>query len=354
MIELRNVLFLAEETRIGGAETYFYELERRINRERINLSSMAVKGEAFSQVSFPEKMTYYSFSPYSRVKHIRDFLLQNSTDVVHANSLQLAFCASVAIKSLGLSVPLVYTKHNLTKAEKVFPKLLPAFVNRNVDKIVSICKIDRDNLIEQGVKEDAITVINNGVDLSRHPFSPHYEFDQVFSGEGNVGILARLSKEKRHELFLMVAQELHLYYPNLKFYIGGDGPERMRLIRLSKDNRQTGYVSFLGNVDSGQFLEEMDFLFLVSEREVLPMSILEAMATGCVVVSGDVGGVRDIVSSDTGFLVPDDSVQSFVATFLEACKTNQQSRLMSARKFVEDNHSVITMVNHHEELYESL
>lgn len=40
-----NVLFLAEELRVGGAETYFYSLENNINRNDFNFYCMAVDGE---------------------------------------------------------------------------------------------------------------------------------------------------------------------------------------------------------------------------------------------------------------------------------------------------------------------
>lgn len=36
------ILFLAEELRTGGAETYFYTLEKRINRDHFSFHSMAV------------------------------------------------------------------------------------------------------------------------------------------------------------------------------------------------------------------------------------------------------------------------------------------------------------------------
>ena len=45
-----NVLFLAEELRVGGAETYFYSLENNINRNDFNFYCMAVDGEQKSDV----------------------------------------------------------------------------------------------------------------------------------------------------------------------------------------------------------------------------------------------------------------------------------------------------------------
>lgn len=50
----------------------------------------------------------------------------------------------------------------------------------------------------------------------------------------------------------------------------------------------------------------IDLFVNVSESEGLPVSIMEAMASGIPVIATDVGGTAEIVNSDNGFLIPKD------------------------------------------------
>lgn len=85
-----------------------------------------------------------------------------------------------------------------------------------------------------------------------------------------------------------------------KFYltIGGDG-EVDKLTRFIKDNGLEELVDYKGWIsgrDKLQLLETSDVYILPSYNEGLPISILEAMSYGLVVVSTYVGGIPEIVT----------------------------------------------------------
>jgi glycosyltransferase involved in cell wall biosynthesis len=72
-------------------------------------------------------------------------------------------------------------------------------------------------------------------------------------------------------------------------------------------------VRLLGRrADIPDLLPGFDIFALASEREEMPMAILEAMATGLPVVAIDVGGVPEMVhEGETGLLVPARDVAAF-------------------------------------------
>lgn len=350
-----TVLFLAEELRTGGAETYFYALEKRINRDHFLFHSMAVPSDSERLLAFPEYFTPYTFSLRSRIKTIVDFAKENSPSIVHANSLRLCFCAAVAKKIGNYDFKIVYTKHNITALEKMSKTLFAKFVNDNVDTLIAICGTDRAALSVAGVNESLIHQINNGVDLERYDFCQREWWRAGESKELHVGILARLSPEKRHDLFIDIADMVHQKYPKVSFSIAGDGVEFKSIETRIKSKHLEKAVKMLGRVDSQEYLKTVDILFLVSDREVMPMSLLEGMASGCVIVSRAVGGVEDIVSSDTGFLVTSDHPADYLRVIdliLDSKSINETA--FKARELVEKEYALSSSIRSHSELYKAL
>ena len=89
--------------------------------------------------------------------------------------------------------------------------------------------------------------------------------------------------------------------PDLLFVVGGTGPERDALLAASggaENFRLLGEVS-----DRRSFYAALDVFVLPSLHEALPMTILEAMASGVPVIASDLEGVASALG-DTGLLVP--------------------------------------------------
>jgi glycosyltransferase involved in cell wall biosynthesis len=73
-------------------------------------------------------------------------------------------------------------------------------------------------------------------------------------------------------------------------------------------------ISFqlMGNVKNEEIqkyysLNQVDLFINVSEYEGIPISIMEAMAYGIPCLATNVGGVREIVNDDNGFLLNKDT-----------------------------------------------
>ena len=296
-----KVLFLAEELRVGGAETYFYRLEHGINRDVIDFQTMAVPSGALDKLQHPEAFSAYTFSPVDRVRSIARKLTSQDFAVVHANSLRLCLCAFVARRIARSDTKLVYTRHNETILEKLSRRVYYWAVNHMADAIIAICKTEKESFIANGISERKVLLINNAVDTNRFSFSQRFaEADRILP---RIGILARISPEKRHDLFLDIAVAYHALHPRAVFYIAGDGPDYEKVADKISDRGIGGYVHMLGRVDAARFLPAVDILLLVSDREVMPMSILEGMASGCGIIARSVGGIKDVVTSETGVLI---------------------------------------------------
>lgn len=341
-----NVLFLAEELRVGGAETYFYSLENNINRNDFNFYCMAVDGEQKSKLLYPQNYYSYSFSVLDRYKKVVDICKLKKIDVIHVNSLRLAFVAA-AVKKIIKKLRVIYTRHNITALEKKSKKIYSRFLNKNIDCINAICYAEKKYLISIGVNENKIKVIYNGINTDKFEYLPRQNKDKKIY----IGILARVDKVKNHRLFLQIAKLIHNQYPETYFYIGGDGPDFDNIKQIIVDFDMSAYVEMCGYVNAKEFLPKLDFIYLVSEREVFPISLIEAMATGVIVISKNLGGIKELTDG-TGYLVDGDNPKDYLIAFENAieCETLEQKRIL-ARKKAEDLFSIKNMVSQIENMY---
>jgi glycosyltransferase involved in cell wall biosynthesis len=169
-----------------------------------------------------------------------------------------------------------------------------------------------------------------------------------------IGIVARLVPIKAHDLFLEAARSVALARPEAQFLIIGDGELRESLEhraralgfevvshssgqpslrRGSRGRSEHGAVHFLGlRSDMASVYADLDLVVLCSRNEGLPVTIIEALAAACPVVSTEVGAVRDLVTpGETGRLVPPGDVQALACAVLDQLDDPALAEAMARR-----------------------
>lgn len=167
---------------------------------------------------------------------------------------------------------------------------------------VCVCGAARKVLIEEyRYCPGRVHVIPNGVDtkrftreekgLSRHALGiPHDAL--VF------GVISRLSVEKNLDLAVTAFNDLVEQAPKARtrLVIVGDGPERKKLQTLAANSPASNMIQFFDyTVSPEKFFPLLDFFLLTSIYEGMPLALLEAMASGCIPIASNVGGVSEVV-----------------------------------------------------------
>jgi glycosyltransferase involved in cell wall biosynthesis len=119
--------------------------------------------------------------------------------------------------------------------------------------------------------------------------------------------LGRLGRRKGIYVLLTALAAAKKQYPEVMLLCGGDGElDEVRAAANRLDIRDN--VQILGWVqgpEKDSLLESASIFVLPSFAEGLPMSVLEAMATGLPVISTPVGGIPEVITHGTeGLLIP--------------------------------------------------
>ena len=97
-------------------------------------------------------------------------------------------------------------------------------------------------------------------------------------------------------------------FPAARMTVAGSGPELDNLVALSRELGVAAQVTFAGRLDNDRIAElyrTADLFLNASVVDNMPISILEALASGVPVVSTDVGGIPFLVDNEkTALLVP--------------------------------------------------
>ena len=171
-----------------------------------------------------------------------------------------------------------------------YKRLLFARTLRAAQRIIVFSQ-DQAKLVTQKYKVEpsAIAIIPNGV-ASQYFFKG----ERTLPAKPTLLFVGRLSPQKNVQQLL---HALHGVSDTFQTIIVGEGSLAAELQKLSRDLALQN-VAFLGRVEGEELLtlyRQATVFVLPSEREGMPLVVIEAMAMGLPVVATDVLGTRDLV-----------------------------------------------------------
>lgn len=252
-------------------------------------------------------------------KAIRDF----SPDVIHMHKSRMHYFLLPML--LSKVCVRIYTVHSLASNDtrnRWLQKLMSFSFRRCHVQPVAISDICRDSIVELYHLESAgIPCIYNGIDIER--FQNPRERKAPEKGKMKFVSVGRLSFEKNYSLLIRSAVQIHSQWPEVEFYVLGDGPLRSDLEEQIEVHNTKGYFHLLGNItDVPSHLWNADAFLMTSDYEGLPMTVLEAIAAGLPIVSTKAGGIADVVrDGQNGFLVECGDESGFVNAVNKLCRS---------------------------------
>lgn len=210
----------------------------------------------------------------------------------------------------------------------------------------------RQRLIEDCGFPSATTItIPNGVALRE--FTPDAMERQGLRRQLGLGLqevvlvcVASLIEQKRVDVLLAALAQLNGQNIRFRCVILGEGALRESLETRAVELGLSGSVAFLGfQPDVRAYLRAADIFVLTSDKEGMPLSILEAMACGLPCVVTRVGGNAELVTDGAeGYLLPPGDANAIGRTLRELIGQTELRDAMSAaaRKRVQEKFDIET------------
>jgi glycosyltransferase involved in cell wall biosynthesis len=231
--------------------------------------------------------------------------------------------------------------------------------------LVAVSPEVRDDLVRLGVAPASkFTVIRLGLDLERRIEAPPGARERVRAELGIavdsfvVSWLGRMTGIKRVDDLLRAFAELRGRGVDAVHLLLGDGPDRPELETLAAELGIGDAVRFTGfRADVGSIYHASDVVALSSANEGTPVSLIEALAAGCPVVTTDVGGAFDVVDEGrAGVLVPFGDLRAFADALEDLARSPGRRRELgeAGRRHVLARYSVERLLDDVDELYRSL
>ncbi len=178
--------------------------------------------------------------------------------------------------------------------------------------------------------ERVLHVVPNGIDLARFSGAAPMPAPK---GDGPViGTIAALRPEKNIGRLLRAFAALRAMRP-ARLVIVGDGPERPGLEALAAALGIAADTHFAGHSTmSERWLAGFDVFALSSDTEQMPLSLLEAMASGLPAVCTDVGDVRAMLAAENAPYVTAVTDEAFASGLTSIVTVSDRAAIGAANR----------------------
>ena len=267
-------------------------------------------------------------------------LEEKQIDLIHANSLAAGLIGGIAAKLYG--IPIVMHKRYAT-AYGVLDRICEALL----DRVILVSEATRWTFAPHSKQ----VLIYNGVELSSFQSSSQVEHQRNPDPIGAetlranlnlnpdallVGIVTRITPEKGIHTLIEATAKLKTS-PNIQLLVVGGPyfPKDAEYIDSLKAQVRKNlgiadrviFTGFLEETDA--ILSLLDVVLLASTiPEACPRTIIEAMAAGVPVIATPLGGSKELVTPETGILVPAEAADAFAEAITQLAEDAERRKRM--------------------------
>ncbi len=333
-----KICVMLPRLRIGGAEMQVLGLLANIDRLRFEPHlCVFTRGDAKMEEAARRNVESFTCLDFRWRKlpvvfpRLVRYLKRERFDILHAHLAMADSFGRIAARFAGVPV-LMTTEHGKHLWKGRLYLMMERILARSTDMRICVSDdIARIRVNRESTPDEKLVVIPNSVDPA--PFRGAVKGRATVMAEFGwdvedplVVTVGRLVVAKAYPSLVETVSFLKEEFPSVRCLIAGDGPCREEIEEAVERYGVSGNVTVPGaRRDIPDLLSACDVFVLSSIREGLPVSLLEAMASGCAIAATTAGGISEAVrDGESALLVPPDEPRALAGAI---------GRLLGNREF---------------------
>ena len=391
-----NILYLDSGSGIGGGQRSLLLLLKLLDRQRFSpfvgclgdspfADEVAKTDAQIVPLSLPEahnktdKVKRFTFRDLLNdfrqlrvIGQLHQAVKRYKISLIHANSLSVALLGGIVAK--WHRIPVLMHKRYATSygiLDRICEKLLNRVILVSEATRWDFAPADKQTLIYNGVDLEAFQASRGEVESLRTEMllenSENGKNDTESIKPIFVGVVTRITPEKGIHFLVRAMAELkktELNSVNIKLLIVGgpyfqkDHDYMTSLKQEVADFDVADSVIFTGFLSDTRVVTSLLDIVLVPSiiPEACPRTIIEAMAVGKAVIATPLGGSKELVTAETGVLVPPENAEAIASAITKLANDSEKltamgeaARLRAEQLFSSEKNSALT-----EAVYEEL
>ena len=326
-----NILYLDSGSGIGGGQRSLLLLLNLLDKDRFTpfvgclgdspfAAEVEKTGAKVVPLSLPaahnktdkvRRFTLYDlledFRQLGVILQLHQIVKQHAIDLIHANSLSVALLGGIVARINH--IPILMHKRYATSygvLDRICERLLHRVILVSEATRWNFAPVVKQTLIYNGVDLDVFKASSEEVETLRTELLSDVSGSPILTG-----VVTRITPEKGIHFLVRAIAELKGKIDTKLLIVGGPYFEKdvnymNELKQEASDLKVEDAVIFTGFLPDTRIVTSLVDIVLVPSiiPEACPRTIIEAMAVGKPVIATPLGGSKELVTPETGFLVP--------------------------------------------------
>jgi len=293
MMEKIKVLHVLTVFNRGGLETMLMNYYRNVDRNTFDFQYLVHRDEGLYEQEILEtggkihRMPPLSFSPsvfIDYTKKLDELFKNNQFDIIHVHNNSFGYFPLKYAKKHGVKVRIIHS--HISALRDDWKKVtFGRFLNSKIPKVATTLYACGQDAGKWMFGKKSFTIIPNAIDTEKFSYNDlireNVRNDVNLSEQKIYISVARFNPQKNLEFLVDVFAKIVEKQPNSHLIMVGEGDLRELIEKKIKDLHIEDKVSLLGaRADVNELLQAADYFLFPSLFEGLPVSMIEAQASG--------------------------------------------------------------------------
>lgn len=329
-----KVLQLIQKKQLRGAEVFAAQLSQHLQQQGHQIEIITLL-DGDQKLPFSGTIHVLGarlgrrFTDFKAWKAIAKHVERFQPDIVQANASDTLKYAVLSKLLFGWKAKLVFRNANKISDFLNTPikRWLNSFFVKHVDAVASVSEECRKDFV-QAFSTDGLVVETLPIGIEDLQGAPYTDLTELGLPLNNHILLhvAGFVPEKNHVGLLRIFEQLKEHDPALCLLMIGEGRLKEQIQQIVSDRGLQDSVVFAGlRRDVLQIMPACKALLMPSLIEGLPGVILEAFKSRLPVVAYETGGISEVLTTSTGWPVPEQDEEAFIVRVISLLKSDIES-----------------------------